>query len=295
MGLKRLEYLINDTRLSTDNLDTNGIKDREFIRYYNDAVKMIQLMIFKANPLSAHFSATKIYDSVSPDTALEIPSDCYARNAINTVEGRFGVSDINEGYFPLKRVWQEDRSNFFGYITRDNQLIITGYNINQQLNALRLLYFKRLPRFDKRWGKISGIVGNVIGLTEATDSDLSLIDDTISIVDADGVVIQANIKVSSYGLPTSITTLTTLTGSVASGQYIVSGCYSTTTCDLPDEVEPYLQSYVEFAIKNRANYTDAVRQKAWTDEQKAAIISLFADNTKELVAPPITDTDFLEI
>lgn len=295
MTIRRAEYLINDTRLSTDNLDTNKIKDREFLRYYNDGIKMIQLIIFKANPLCAFFGAESVYNTVSPDTDLDLPEDCYAHNAINTVEARFGVTEINQGYRRLKRVYQETRADFFGYFTRNKKLIVTGYNLNQQIDNLRLTYFKKEPRFDKRWGKISGIVGNVISLTEATDSDLSLLDDTISIVDINGAVIQANIKVTTYTLPTSITTLTALLGSVASGQYIVSGGYSTTLCSLPDEVEPYLQSYVEFSVKNRNNYNDAVRQKAWTDEQKNAIISLFSNNTKELVAPPITDTDFLEI
>lgn len=295
MTIRRIEYLINDTRLSTDNLDNNGIRDREFIRYYNDAVRMIQAIIFKSNPICAHFGAEQTYDSVSPDTSLDLPTDCYADNAINTVEVRYGVSTINQGYRILKRVWQETRSDFFGYITRNKSLIVTGYNLNQQIDSLRLTYFKRIPRFDKRWGKISAIVGNVISLTEATDSDLSLLDDTISIVDENGVVIQANIKVTTYNLPTNLTTLTTLLGAVASGQYIVSGAYSTTLCELPDEVEPYLQSYVEFSVKHRNNYTDAVRQKAWTDEQRNAISTLFSNNTKELIAPPITDTDFLEI
>jgi hypothetical protein len=293
--MKRLEYLINDVRLATDNVDINGVKDREIIRYFNDAVKMIQLIIFKNHPLANFFNKQVDYANITPDVELDIPADCYADNAINTVEGRFGVSDINEGYRPLKRVWQEDRSVLFGYLTRNKKLIITGQNINNQLTSVRLTYFKRLPRIDKRWGTIDTIGGSVINLTGATDTDLSLIDDTISIVDSNGVVIQDNIKVSSYNLPTSLTVSTTLSVSVAPGQYIVSGGYSTTLLELPIECEPYLTSYVEFAIKNRNNYTDSVKQKAFTDEQRSALIDLFANNTKELIAPPITDTEFLEI
>jgi hypothetical protein len=295
--MRRLEYLINDTRLSTDNLDTNGIKDREFIRYYNDAVKMVQLLIFKNQPLCSHFLAEQIYTSITPDAELDLPSDCYADNGIATVEGRFGISDVNGGYRPIRRVWQEDRAVLFGYITRNKKLIITGQNINSQLEAIRLTYFKRKPRFDKRWGTIASVGGSVVNLSGVTDSDLSLIDDTISIVDGNGVVIQDNIKVTSYSLPTSLTVSSTtpLSGSVTSGLFIVSGGYSTTVCDLPDEVEPYLQSYVEFSVKHRNNYTDAIRQKAWTDEQRSAIVDLFSNNTKEITAPPITDTAFLEI
>lgn len=293
--MKRLEYLIYEARRNTDNLDTNGVKDAEFIQYFNDAQKMIQLLIFKNHPLCNHFLAEEIYDSITPDVELDLPTDCYANNAIGTVEGRFGDSSINGGYRPIKRVWQEDRANFFGYLTRNQKLILTGQQISSQLEAVRLTYFRRLPRFDKRWGSIASIVGSTLNLSGATDSDLSLIDDTISIVNADGEIIQGNIKVSSYSLPTSLTVSTALLGSVAAGQFIVSGGYSTTACELPEECEPYLRSYVEFAVKNRNNYTDADRQKIWTDEQKTAIIDLFSNNTKEITAPPITDVDFLEI
>lgn len=293
--MKRLEFLINDARLSTDNQDTNGIKDREIIRYFNDAVKMIQLLIFKNQPLCTHFLDTASYSNITPDVELDLPSDCYADNGISTVEGRFGLTDINAGYRPIRRVWQEDRSVLFGYLTRNKKLIITGQNINNQLSSVRLTYFKRKPRFDKRWGTISGVAGSVISLTAATDTDLGLIDDTISIVDAVGAVIQANIKVTTYNLPTNITVSTALLGTVAAGQFIVSGANSGTLCDLPEEVEPHLLSYVEFSVKHRNNYTDAVRQKAWTDEQRNAIIDLFSNNTKEITSPPITDTDFLEI
>lgn len=293
--MKRLEYLINDSRAATDNLDTNGVKDREIIRYFNDAVKMIQLLVFKADPLCAHFMAEETYDDVSADTELTLPSDCYAKNAISTVEGRFGISDINQGYSRIRRVWQEDRASFWGYVIRNNKLILTGQNLNNQLDALRLTYFKRLPRFDKRWGTIDSIAGSTLNLTGATDSDISLIDDTISIVDADGEIIQGNIKVTSYGLPTSLVVSTSLLPAVAAGQFIVSGGYSTTACELPEECEPYLLAFVEFCLRHRNNYTDAVRQKAWTDEQKSSLVDLFANNTKDITAPPITDLDYLEI
>jgi hypothetical protein len=295
--MKRLEYLINDSRAATDNLDTNGVKDREIIRYFNDAVKMIQLLVFKADPLCSHFIEEEIYTEISADTELDLPADCYSKNAICTVEGRFGVTNINQGYTRIRRVWQEDRSSLWGYVIRNSTLLLTGQNLNNQLDSLRLTYFKRLPRFDKRWGTIASVAGSTLNLTGATDSDITLIDDTISVVDADGTIIQGNIKVSSYGLPTSLTvsTSTPLLPAVAAGHFIVSGGYSTTSCDLPEECEPYLLAYVEFCLRHRNNYTDAVRQKAWTDEQKASIVDLFSNNTKDITAPPITDFDFMEI
>ena len=92
MTIRRLEYLINDVRLSTDNLDTNGIKDREFVRYFNDAIRMAQLLVFKNMPLSNHFQETEIYTNITPDAQLTLPAPCYADNAVSTVEGKSGIS-----------------------------------------------------------------------------------------------------------------------------------------------------------------------------------------------------------
>ena len=90
--MKRLEYLINDVRLATDNTDTNGVKDREIIEYFNDAVKYIQLLIFKNQPLCTFFLKEYVYSPVTPDAEYDLPADCYADNGISTVEGRFGTT-----------------------------------------------------------------------------------------------------------------------------------------------------------------------------------------------------------
>lgn len=291
--MKRLEYLINDVRLATDNTNTNGVKDREIIEYFNDAVKYIQLLIFKNQPLCTFFLKQYVYSPVTPDAEYDLPADCYADNGISTVEGRFGQTTINEGYRPLKRVWQEDRYNFFGYLTRNKKLIITGEEINLAIEAVRLHYFYRLPRFDKRWGTITNKVGNVLTII-STDPDLALINDIVSVVDSNGVVIQANIKTNSIN-STTINCSTALLPEVANGMFIVSGGYSTTNLELPDEIETYLKDYVKQRIFTRNNYTDASKQIYFTEEQKTAIIDLFSNNTKELIHPPITDVDFLEI
>lgn len=291
--MKRMEYLINDVRLATDNTDTNGVKDREIIEYFNDAVKYIQLLIFKNQPLCTFFLKQQVYSPVNPDTEYDLPVDCYADNGISTVEGRFGLTSINEGYRPLKRVWQEDRYNFFGYLTRNKKLILTGQEINLALDAIRLTYFYKLPRFDKRWGTITNKVGNTLTIASGS-ADLALINDEISVVDGDGNVIQGNIKTSNI-TATTITCITALSSSIVNGMYIVSGGYSTTALDLPIETETYLKDYVKQRIFTRNNYTDASKQIYFTEEQKTAIIDLFSNNTKELIHPPITDVDFLEI
>lgn len=282
--MKRLEYLIKDVRRGSDNTDVNGVKDAEIIEYFNDGIALIQLLIFKNQPHCVHFLKEAEYAALAKDTAMDLPTDCYADSALSTVLSKHGSC-----FHMVPRVKTEDLVE--GFLIKGKKLFL-NYDGNE---GLKLEYFKRLPRFDKRWGKIDSVVGNVINLSQATDSDLSEINDTISIVDADGVVIQADVKVSTFTLPTSITSSTALSGSVAAGQYIVSGGYSSTLCELPQECETYLKDYVKQRIFTRNNYTDAASQGTFTDLQQKSLVELFSNDTKDLTTAPITDTDFLWI
>ena len=281
--MKRIEYLLNDVRLHSDNKDINGILDREIIQYFNDGIKLIQATVFKNDPLCTHFIVTSDVFSAAEDEEIDLPTDCYADSAISSVL----ASEDGGHWHPLERIWEEDH-NSLGFKIEGKKLILSF-----DVNYVKIKYFKRLPRFDKRWASIASKVGSVLNLSGATDTDLSLVNDTISVVDADGVIVQGNIKTSSYSLPTSLTSSTTLLGSVAAGQFIVSGGYSTTICDLPEECETLLMDYVKLRLLTRNNYTDAIKQQAFSEEQKQIIADIFARNAKDRTAPPITDTDYL--
>lgn len=282
--MKKLKYLINDVRLATDNLDTNGIKDREIVQYFNDGVKLIQLLIFKHQPLCRHFiKESSDYGPIAKGVAITLPSDCYADNGLSTVLCKSG-SD----WYPINPIFEEELGRS-GYKVK-GKTVVFNFDVTE---GVKIEYVRRLPRFDIRWGKVASVVGSVIALTEATDADLSLINDTISIVDANGVVIQSDILVTTYNLPTNLTTSTPPSGTVASGHYVVSGGHSTTICDLPEECETFLMDYVKQRVFTRNNYTDAQKQGIFTENQRAALVELFSNNTKEITSPPITDTDYL--
>jgi hypothetical protein len=295
--MRRLEYLINQVRRSTDNNDTQAIKDVEIIEYFNDGVKAIQALIHAQNYAPDLFLATQEY---SFDGSLEynLPSDIYSTNAIMLVEVRFGQSNVNQGYRPVKRITDHERVDFFGYFIRDGKIImaLTEGQTNIAFDQFRLTYFRKLKRFDKRWATVSSVTPgspNTLILTGNVDEDLQYVDDKISIVDSSGAVIQAGLQVVSYaGLPASLT-YTGNTANIASGQYVVCGDLSTTLTELPDSVEPYLLDYVRQRLYTRQNYNDAEKQMGMSQQSQQALLSIFSNKSRDPSDPPITDIDFL--
>lgn len=287
--MKELEFLINDVREQTDNNDTNGVKDREFVRYFNDGVKTIQAIIFKNNPLCSYYQEPVIYSPVANSRVYDLPSDCYGDNAVSMVEME---SSANEWY-PVDRVWPEDGNSFFGWFTRNKQVVISGDPDRTLSQRIRVWYFKRLPRFDKAWATVDSVAGQIITIT-VSDAEMFKVDRFISILTAAGVVRVANL---SY-VKTSATTITVvgdLTGVVAT-DVIVMGKNSLLTVDLPEECEPYLTDYVAQRVVGRNNYTeDWNKMNFWTSEERSNIIAIFADAAQAQARAPITDTEYMRI
>lgn len=294
--MKRMEFLLYDIRESTDNRDRNGIKDSEIIQYFNDASSYIQSLVFKHMPKPVYFLEKEIYETTNINAEYSLPPNIYASGAISTLEAKFGQSTINDGYRALKRVFQEDSPDFFGYLSYGNTLRVTGTEINLAIESLRLWYFKRVRRFDKRWAVVqSATPGTFLNVVNDStfDTELLNINDTISVVDADGMVICDNIVITSAAA--NIFSTTNQLEGVLPGQFVVSGGYSTTISDLPDGVEVYLKDYVRQRIYTRNNYEDAGKQVYFTNKQEEDIVSLFSQPSKEIDVPPITDVEYLDL
>lgn len=279
--MRRTEYLITELRNSTDNKDTNGIKDAEIISYLNYAQKLLQNIIFKVNPKADIFtkSATFAYSSTGE---YELPADIFAENAVESVEYKVG-----QEYCPIDRIAPTQSSS--GYYTKGTKLVVKGF-----LNLdIRVNYFKELPRMDKRWGKIQTVNSGVsLVLEVGFDSTASTVDDYISVIDKYGSQARGSIYVDSYTGGTWETS-DNLTG-VSVGDYVCMGANSVNASELPDACETYLLDYARQRIFTRNNYDDANKQVYFTDSQKADISALFANNQKDVLEPPITDWDSLD-
>lgn len=295
--MRRLQFLINVIRTTTDNKDTNGILDWEMVEWFNDGIRAIQQTIHEMSFVPDMFiGGPTVYDFTGAES-YELPSNIYSTNAIELVEVRFGDAWVNDGYTPVKRISDVERPNFFGYFTRDNRIVFSLAEANIAYQNFRITYFRKLPRFDLRWAQITSVTPgspNTLNFAPGTVNEQFVnIDDIISIVDANGAVVQSGLQIVSVaGLPNSITFTGATTG-IASGQYMVMGADSTTACELPDSVEPYLLDYVRQRVYTRQNYNDSNKQLGLTSETKAAVQSLFARKHKDAPDPPITDVNFL--
>lgn len=290
--MRELSYLVQDVREQTDNVDVNGVKDKEFIRYFNDGVKSIQAIIFKNNPLCSYFQKSTEYPTPTAGRSFDLPEDCYACNAVTFVEVLSDAS-INDLYAPLRRCWQEDQNSFQGWYTRNNQVVFTGSRDVSLGYSARVWFFFRVPRFDKVWATVTNVAGQVITITVA-DANFSTVDRFISIHDP--ITRQPKLSKLAYSVtnPTTITVVGDIS-TVANGDLITMG-NSTLILNMPLEVEPYLMDYVAKRIYTRNNYSiDGSKISEFTAEEAANIAAIFGDAGQAIQGTPITDTTYLEI
>lgn len=286
--MRRLEYLITQVRNSTDNKDTNGISDAEIAGYFNDAQRYITSIIFKNNPYADLFK-TQLEIPAVASGEYTLPDDCYSVNAISMVEARFADTSNNKGFSRIKPISESEFSYIFGYITRDNKILISGQNDVAQLQDIRITYFRQLPTLAVRQGKVASIGAGTIDLNQAPPSLLST-DDYISTVDEKGV--QVTNKKFVTGIAGVQISLDSVTG-ITTSQYAVAGYNACNKSILPDVCETYLLDYVKQRIYTRNNYEDANKQVYFTDKQESEVLAIFSKNKKDDDTIPVTDVEFL--
>jgi hypothetical protein len=297
--MKRIEFLLSDVRQSTDNLDTNAVSDQELITYFNDAQDTIQALIFQANPKSNIFTKVGFIDTSASttDNSWPLPSDIYAQNAIRFVEKLNSNSSVYDNYFAFNALQVEERRVFSGYWIEDNRIYITPSSTTPNTQDIRMTYFKKLPKWAKRAGQISSFSSGVsVTLAVGADTDLDDKEDYFTVVAKDGTIKLSGLNLNGYDNNTRvITTDSTLTG-IANGDYVVLGQYATTHTLLPDACEALVKDYVRLRVHNRnANSGEMKNQNYFTEEQKNIIIGIFSDNQKEILYPPVTDSDYVRI
>jgi hypothetical protein len=286
--MRRLEYLITQVRNSTDNKDTNGVSNSEIVGYFNDAQRYITTLIFKNNPYADLFK-TQLEVPADSTGVYSLPSDCYSVNSISMVEARFAETSNNKGYSRIKPISESEFSYIFGYITRDNKVLISGQNDVAQLLSIRITYFRQLKTLDIRRGTIGVVVPNTSVAVTSLDTEIFTMDDQFSTVDAWGSQIVSGIYSASTSSPLAVANTT----GILAGQFLVSGTNSCNKSELPDVCEAYLLDYVKQRIYTRNNYEDASKQMFFTEQQKAEIISIFSKNKKDDDTIPVVDIAFL--
>lgn len=286
--MRRLEFLINTVRETTDNKDVNGVSDNEIVGYFNDAQKTIYTLIFKNNP-DADFFKAEIEYPATVEGIYELPEDCFSTNSISMVEVRYALTENNNGFSRVKPITESERAYMFGYYTRDNKVIISGNSNYANFQTVRITYFRKIKSLDIFRGKVSAVVPDTSFALDNFDATVKKSYDHFSFADARGNQVSKGFFIPELDVTTNINPTT----GIEVGSYLLGGSDATNVSELPDSCETYLLDYVRQRIYTRNNYDDANKQVFFTEQQRTELISIFARNKKDDSVLPITDYGFL--
>lgn len=306
--MRRIDFLITSARRLSRNEDTptttSGIPDEEFIQYINDGQDRLQSLLCATKNINKIFATQKILSLVVNQEEYTIPDRVFLNKEFIQVE--FSSSGAAGDYVVLDKVHLFNRdtntSNYpVGYYRRSGKIYVNPIP-STSTGTLRVIYERTLDDLDKRRGQITTVNGLssttftdiVINSTadETSTPNLSTID-YICIVDKDGNRKAYNIPVGNYNTGTN--TLTPTAGftfeagsgdTIAVGDYVVFGKYTTTHSQLPDDAERYLIHYCAEMIFHRDSSTDVSKQSEKLQAMETDIIKAVGSQTSEIAYVP---------
>lgn len=295
--MRRVGLLINDIRFNSNHTDTNRFTDLRLLKFFNDAQRAIQGIIFTSDTGSTIFEKEQLSDIVSLQEEYDLPTDIYAVSSINSVLRAVNSSsaDAVQYFSPMRQITSKELRKQFGYTTRGNKLIISPIPQSGQTGGLKILYTAKLPTLSTRIGQIASFVSgtNIKLKTGASAEDITAFADFVTVVSSDGTIKQSGIALNGYNIGSrNITTDTALTN-VAVDDYVVLGQYATSHAQLPDETESLLTNFVErkmFAVDSSPDISDS---NIFTQEEKDHILKLFSKKDHDVKYPPIVDDTYM--
>jgi hypothetical protein len=303
--VRKLETLITLSRRITENqefTDTAGIQDDEFIQFFNDGQEEIHALINQNWPHV--LMGSKTFDLVSNQEAYDIPDDVYLGTRIDFVE----FSKANPDYFyALKKGSLKERLNGIQgdpsfYIRNGTQLLIQPKP--QSNSKLRITYQKAIPRLDLKRGVILSFTtsGNQITAlsldpNEFFDRNTLLEDNYITVADKYGNVTMRKIPisdVSSSGVVTIEAGFEFEDGeTLAIGDYVYPGKYTSNFSALPDICEKGMLEYVNTRIKIRDSDSDAAAIAQVLERMLNTLNAAFAEPDNDPDYVPVLDGQYL--
>lgn len=286
--MKRLEFLINSVRRTTNNKGDNKITWYDMVDYFNRAQKMIKAVIFNSNNHSNIFNKEYVTNIVADQESYTLPSDIYAVNSISSVF----LSTNGTDYYHVDKISSKTRNITSGYYVMDNKIFLTPKPSNSYTNGLKVQYNYSIPDLSIRVAKVSGY-DSITGIISTTDfkSEITDVDDYICIVDSTGTIENYGLPINDFNQGTgAITTATGLT--IATGSYVVVGEFASTHSNLPSECDTLLMNLVErmiFAVDSSSDERSAIALSA---DETALVNALFQENSYDAITVPITNTDY---
>lgn len=307
--MRRVEHLIKQGRRFTENEQlgvTDGILDMEFVEYINNAQDSMVVGIYKTN----NDLLTKEYqfNAVARQEEYNLPFDIFTNSHI--IDFSWSRTGQLRDLRSLEKVSFKERYIESGdpdrYILRGGIVLVN--KIPPSSTQLGLMsYNPRLPRLDIRRGKVSAVVLDVpnlavtsITLDSAFDVTLAnaLFDeaDYLTVVSRDGDIKMKSIPISDVDTTTGVMTLESgfvyeAGETIAVGDYVCLGKYSTTHCSLPEICERYLLEYLYKRIFFRDSSDDWQIASSDLQETRAEIIGVIGLETSDVTYIPILDSE----
>lgn len=303
--MKKIELIIENSRRTTNNLDftsQTGISDEEYLQYANDAQSRIFSRII--NKFPDMYQKEKFVQLVHGQEAYDIPSDAHLGVMIQSVFYSFSGNDND--YVILRQGRPNERySGNFGdpdYYIRQSKQILLQPSPQSGGAKIRITYIRTIPRIDKRQIQVSAVTldpatNQITSLTidpTSLTSDLAaqiLSEEFITIVDKLGNIQMQAIPVTNVNTTTGQLTLDTFTyqdgETIAVGNWVCLGTYSTNVSELPDVCEKYVRSYMDWKVMKRDSDNGST-------EMSQELLAM-EDEILESFSTPDQDVDYVTI
>lgn len=290
--MRRLELLVQEVRDSSDTNNINSYSIYELMRYFNDGQKLIQKILYTANPATAMF---RTFEDITPSSTgvVALPTDIYAKAAIDSV----GFIRSNGYFSKLAKVEYAEFDNLYGYTIIDDNLLVPEKNTTDKI---RINYVYQLPILSYRLGKVATVDDvakniSIDGGSLIADATFDTRYEYYSIVDKKGVIKASGLLLDeALGLSMDFDSESDLS-LVTVGDYVVCGSKGSSHGLLPDECESFLMTYVQRRIKDKVSSETASTENVFTKEERQDLQDLFADNSRDQKYPIATDLDFMGI
>ena len=284
---------------------TGGIGNAEILQYINDGQDLLQSKISNAHSSVSPFASSQEIATVADQRAYSVSDRVFFNKELITI--RYSHSgNLSDYGKPLDKLHpmndNSDTAEYpYGYYRQSGNFYPIPI-VNRSGAKFEVKYERSLDDLALRVGTVTARTLSSTQLTALTintaSDDANAInnasDKYLCICDKDGVVKMRNIAFTSYNSGTGVFTLdpfTFATGeTVAVGDYLTIGKYTTTHSDLPDECENYLIYYAAAMILGPKDVTGAYSKLLMMlDSQEDAIVRIYKQQSQEMDRIPQQD------
>ena len=308
--MRRVEHLLLQIRRHTENSQegtTDGISDLELIEALNNAQESMTARIHLTN--NKLLADELEYASVANQEAYDVPFDLFSNSHV--IDFAWSTSSDYADLVPLEKVGFKERIRDTGYpskyILRKNKVLVN--RIPQNAGQLGVMtYNPRLPRLDKRSGQVTVATLNT-GARTITTLTLSAIitptlanahfdqTDYLTVVDRDGVIKMKDIPIDSVNTTTGAVAIASgfvyaVGETIAVGDYVCLGAYSTTHSQLPETCERFLLMFGYKRVFLRDCSNDYIAQDKELQDLMNEIMEVIGMESSDVEYVPLLDTDF---